>query len=412
VRDVLEEMCAFVENENETDVVFNAELTALQYRLELLSLIIYQACEAIPTDLYQSIWDHLLGRYAHTNHRRDMAWSKFLDAVKNKPENNFCKELVTVCVPKLDPLYYTAGMFEFVAAYRFPTTRRSVTTQEGTMTLLRIRGADLLWQMILSAPQQTIEDRAVRLLASRYLEIDLDEEITLDELEEAHVALVEQCMKELLSVYKILRAKTADAAPNADLMDITIPHATTQQNEQRFQRTVLFLKVLLNMIRSKPELNRSKRSDSKVEPLDMDLPYGEPIEVKYNSPVTHGKETLVIGSDNTLQDLYNRLCQATRCTKLNLFDKGQRLSLVDRADAKISDLGLGSQQLLVQKAPGAEVSQPIFDPSGSSSIFETTLLSHFDELFACMDADDYISFIVSAAAPVFVCAKNNRSSTS
>jgi ubiquitin carboxyl-terminal hydrolase 34 len=409
VRDILEEMCAFVENEK--DMVFNAELTALQYRLELLSLIIYQACEAIPTDLYQSIWDHLLGKYAHTNHRRDIAWSKFLDAVKNKPDNDFCKELVTVCVPKLDPLYYTAGMFDFVAAYRFPTTRRTVTTQEGTMTLLQIRGADLLWQMILSAPQQTIEDRAVRLLASRYLEIDPDEDITLDELEEAHVALVEQCMKELLSVYKILRAETADAAPNSDQMDITVPHATTQQNEQRFQRTVLFLKVLLNMIRSKPELNRSKRSDSKVEPLDMELPYGEPIEVKYNSPVTHGKETLVIGSDNTLQDLYNRLCQATRCTKLNLFDKGQRLSLVDRADAKISELGLGSQQLLVQKAPGAEVSQPIFDPSGSSSIFETTLLSHFDELFACMDADDYISFIVSLAAIFSICAKNNRFST-
>ncbi|KAJ4355807.1 uncharacterized protein N0V89_003828 [Didymosphaeria variabile] len=399
VRDVLQEMCAFVENEK--DMAFDAEMTALQYRLDLLSLIIHQACQAIPADLYQPVWDHLIGRYAHTNHRRDMAWSKFLDAVKLKPNNEFCKELVTVCVPKLDPLYYTPGMFDFVASYRFPTTRRALTTQEGTKTLLQIRGADLLWAMILSAPPQTIEDRAARLLASRYLEIDASEGVTLDELEEAHVALVEQCIEELLSVYKTLRAERTTTMPNVERMDTAISHATTQQHEQRFARTLLFLKLLLSLVRSKPELNRSKRSDSKVEPLDVELPFGEPIEVKYSSPVTNAKETLIIGSENSLQDLYGRLCQATGYTKLNLFAKGQRLSVLEKADVKIADLGLGGQQLLVQKAPGAEVSQPIFDPSGSSSVFEATLLSHFDELFACMDADDYISFVVFDFLSVF-----------
>ncbi|KAL1605199.1 hypothetical protein SLS60_004743 [Paraconiothyrium brasiliense] len=399
VRDILQEMCAFVENEK--DMAFDTEMTALQYRLELLTLIIHQACQAIPADLYQPIWDHLIGKHAHTNHRRDMAWSKFLEAVKFKPDNEFCKELVTICVPRLDPLYYTPGMFDFVASYRFPTTRRVFTTQEGTKTLLQIRGADLLWAMILSAPPQTIEDRAARLLASRYLEIDASEGVTLDELEVAHVALVEQCIDELLSVYKTLRAERTATKPNVDQMHITISPATTQQNEQRFARTLLFLKLLLNMIRSKPEMNRSKRSDSKVEPLDMELPFGEPIEVKYSSPVTNAKETLIIGSENNLQDLYDRLCQATGYTKLNLFAKGQRLGVLEKADVKIADLGLGGQQLLVQKAPGAEVSQPIFDPSGNSSIFETTLLSHFDELFACMDADDYISFVIFDFLSIF-----------
>lgn len=393
VRNVLEEMCAFVEEEK--DMAFNTEMTALQYRLDLLSLVIFQACEAIPTDLYETIWDHLIGKYAHTNHRRDMAWSKFLDAVKHRPNNDFCKELVTVCVPKLDPLYYTPGMFEFVAAYRFPTTRRTITTPEGTKTLLQIRGADLLWQMILWAPPQTIEDHATRLLASRYLEVDLNEGVTLEELEEAHVALVERCMKELISVFKTLRGKPAAGTSTADHTDITISQATTQQNEQRFGRTVLFLKLLLTLVRSKPELNRSKRSDSKVDPSDLELPFGEPIEVKYNSPATNTKETVIVGSNNTLRDLYDRLCHATGYTKLNLFAKGQRLSVLEKADARIVDLGLGGQQLLVQKAPGAEVSQPFFDPNGSSSTFESSLLSHFDELFACMDADDHISFVVS-----------------
>ena len=381
---IIEELCAFVSNENE--MPFSAQNTALQYRLELLSLLIHGACDAIPIDLYQTIWDHLIGKHAHSNHHRDMAWSKFTEAVKFKPDSDFCSQLVTICVPKLDSVYYTPGMFDFVATYRFPTTRRTLNTPEGTKTLLQIRGADLLWDMILSAPAHTIEDRAAKTLASRYTEMDLSEGVTLDELEEAHVALVEQCMKQMLSVFQTLRTESPDPA---------FQNHTKQQNEQRFSRIVLFLKLLLGVIRGKPELYRSKRSDSKVEPLDIELPFGDPLEIKYNSPITGNKETIIVGSENTIKDLYTRLCHATGCTKLNLFAKGQRLSVLEKADEKIADIGLGGQVLLVQKAPGAEVSRPVLDTGGSSSVFETTVLNHFDELFACMDADDQASCVVS-----------------
>ncbi|KAF1967780.1 hypothetical protein BU23DRAFT_482478 [Bimuria novae-zelandiae CBS 107.79] len=393
VRGIIEEMCAFVKNE--IDMPFNAQITGLQYRLELLSLMIYGVSDVIPPDLYQTIWDHLIGKHARTNHHRDLAWSKFLEAVKYKPDNDFCKQLISVCLPELDPLYYTPGMFDFVATYRFPTTRRSITSQEGTKTVLQIRGADLLWAMILSAPPQTIEDRAAKTLASRYIEVDLSEGVTLDELEEAHVALVEQCIKEMLSVYRTLRTGTeTEAPPDVDQMDTSSSDPMTQQNEQRFARIVMFLNLLLNFIRNKPELNRSKRSDSKVEPLDVELPLGDSVEINYTSPVTNNKETILIGSENTLQDLYTRLCHAIGCTKLNLFAKGKRLNVLEKPSEKIADIGLGGQVLLVQKAPGAEISRPVLDLGGSSSIFETTVLSHFDELFSCMDADDYISFVL------------------
>lgn len=393
VRGIIEELCAFVNSENE--IPFSAQNLALQYRLELLSILIYGACDAIPLELYQTIWDHLIGKHAHTNHHRDMAWSKFLEAVKVRPDNDFCKQLVTICVPKLDPLFYTPGMFEFVATYRFPTTRRKVTTPKGTETLLQIQGADLLWAMMLTAPPQTIEENAAKTLALRYVEIDASEEVTLDELELAHVALVERCVKEMLSTYKMLRAETTTTEPTPENEDKTLVNFTRQQNEQRFGRILLFLKLVLGYIRKKPELNRSKRSDSKVEPLDLELPLGDAIEIKYSSPVTQNKESIVIGSENTIEDLYSRLCRATGCTKLNLFAKGQRLNISEKADEKIAELGLGGQVLLVQKAPGAEVSQPVMDPSGNSSVFETSLLGHFDELFACMDANDYISDVVS-----------------
>jgi len=392
-RNILEELCAFVQRNRAMSYDLQ-EVQALQYRLELLSLFIHRIPDAIPVELYEDIWDHLIGKYAHTNHLRDMAWSKFLDAVQNKPENDFCEQLVTTCVPALDPQYYTIGLFDFVAAYKFPTISQKVLTEQGEKELLQIRGADLLWAMILSAPPQTIEDRAARLLASRYLELDPDHGITLEGVEQAHIALVDQCMEELLSVYKSLRSKIAVTDQHLDPMDVVLSDAEKQRKEQRFGRTILFLKLLLASIRTKPEFNHSTRSDSKVDPLDIELPYGEAVEIKYQCPVTHEKRCLAIGSENTLQDLYNRLCRAVGLTKINLFAKGQRLNVMEHASERVIDLDLATQWLLVQKAPGSETTQPIADRNGNCSVFETTVLNHFDDLFVCMDAEDYISSVV------------------
>lgn len=396
-RQVLEETCTFIEDEQ--NITFNPpQALALQYRLDFLCLLICRVTEAIPTDFYQDLWDHLIGRHAQTNQLRDMAWSKFLEAVRVKPDNGFCKELINVYVPSLEPEYYTPGMFEFVASYRFPTTRRVVITEAGEKELLQIRGADLLWSMIISAPPQTIEDRAARLLAARYLELNTDPSVTLEEVESAHIALVDQCAQDLLSVYKILRNKNTPEPGNTDQMDVVPSAEAKQQNERKFTRTILFLKLLLMSIRTKPEFNRTRRSDSKVEPLDMELPYGDALEIKYQSPVTNEKQSVLIGSENTVQDLYTRICHATGFSKVNLFAKGQRLNVNEKANLKMADLDLAGHLLLVQKAPGSEVNQPIAEAHGSCSVFEAAVLNHFEELFACMDKEDPISAVVSISA--------------
>ncbi|KAF2676667.1 hypothetical protein K458DRAFT_396702 [Lentithecium fluviatile CBS 122367] len=386
-RQILEETCTFVKEEQ--DIASNLS-HALQYRLDLLSFLIRNATDAIPLDLYQDIWDHLVGKYAQTDFLRDMAWAKFLDA--STGENSFCKQLISVYVPKLEPQYYTNGLFNFVAAYRFPTTRRIVITPEGEKELLQIRGADLLWSMVLSAPQQTIEDQAARLLAARYLELGTEPDVTLEEVEAAHVALVDQCMREILSAYTVLRSKPAEH--ENDQMDFALAEPVRQQNERRFNRTILFLKGLLNSIRTRPDFNRARRSDSKVEPLDLDLPYGEAVEILYQHPTLQEKQAILVGLENTLQELYTRLCLATGFSKINLFWKGQRLNVAEKANETIAHLGLANTYLLVQKAPGSEVSQPMTQPSENRSVFEAALINQFEELFACMDAADGISLVL------------------
>jgi ubiquitin carboxyl-terminal hydrolase 34 len=391
---IIEETCAFIGKES-MGIVFNTpQACAIQYRLDLLSFLISRAANAIPSDLHEPIWDHLVGKYAQTIQLRDLAWSKLLEATKGRSDNGFCKQLISVYVPNLEPEYYTIGMFDFVAAYRFPTTRRVVETSEGQKLLLQIRGADLLWSMIRSAPPGTIEERTATLLASRYLELDPVHGITLQEMEQAHVALVEECTQEILSCYKEIRD---EETRNSDKMDVVLTDPVNEQKERRFTRTVLFLKMLLMSIRTKAEFNRSQRSDSKVESLgDEELPDGDVVELKYQ--ITSGHNTIVVGLENTLHDVYLRLCRATGFSKINMFAMGKKLNLAEDGSRKVASLDLARQLILVQKASGGEVSLPVADIGGHCSVFETAILNRFEELFACMDAGDSLSATVSASS--------------
>ncbi|KAF2270231.1 hypothetical protein CC78DRAFT_574360 [Lojkania enalia] len=391
-RQIIEELCSFVKGERQLESHSNQTL-ALQYRLELLHALVHRVPESIPKDLYQEIWNHLVGKWALNNYVRDLAWSKLSEIIRYKPDNQFCKELVSNYIPQLEPEYFTTGLYEFVASVTFPTIRRCVTTKEGDKTLLQIPGADILWPMILTAPRGTIEDRSARLLASRYIEIAAKPSVSLAEVEEAHIALVERCTEEILSSYKIIRGgpnREKSAVTTSDGMDIVLSEDALQQTELRFGRTLLFEKLLLTLIRTKPEFNRSRRADSKVEALEPEAPSSEPVEIRYSAGSE--KQSVWIGKENTLNDLYTRLCYATGYTKINLFSSGQRLNVGENGYKKIAELQLGRGGLiLVQKAPGSEATMPLADGSASCSVFEATILKHFEELFACMDSDDYIS---------------------
>jgi ubiquitin carboxyl-terminal hydrolase 34 len=101
-----------------------------------------------------------------------------------------------------------------------------------------------------------------------------------------------------------------------------------------------------------------------------------------------------MASDHTLDDLYRRLCHATGFTKLNLFARGQRLKVFEDSTLKLSDVDLGGQ-VIVQRADGAELTRPLPELAAGSSVFETAIVKHFDELFAWMNSADTTSYLVS-----------------
>jgi ubiquitin carboxyl-terminal hydrolase 34 len=386
---VLEEIPRFVKEEAVAGF-YPCQIQALYYRLDLLRLIIGHTGMEIPSDLYKDLWDHTVGDQALSNDARDQAWALLLQGVKLAPDDEFCKQLVTSYIPTIKPEYYTNGLFDFVATYNFPTTRRKVQTEHGDDTVLQIPGASLLWPIILSSPPDKIEDRAASLLAARYVQVVEIEGIMLPEVEKAHVALVEQCMQELRSAIEAL-PKHSRASLEMEASESENDTKARQTSEVRIQRILLFQKLLLEYVRRKPQFNRGQRSDSKVDTMEIDVPTGDAITVRYQC--SNDRQQVTMGPDHTLDDLYRRLCHATGFTKINLFARGQRLKVFEKAAVKLSEIDLGGQ-VIVQRADGAELSRPLPELTAGSSAFEVAIVKRFDQLFAWMDSDDMTSCLV------------------
>jgi ubiquitin carboxyl-terminal hydrolase 34 len=211
------------------------------------------------------------------------------------------------------------------------------------------------------------------------------------EVEKAHIALVEQCMQGLRAAIKTLpkHAATESNPEDSNSEDgLKVQHTS----EVQVERILLFQKLLLECVRQKPELNRGRRVDSKVDAMDTEVPFGNGITVRYQCG--NDRQYVTMASDHTLDDLYRRLCHATGFTKINLFARGQRLKVFEKGALKISEVDFGGQ-VIVQRADGAELTRPLPQLAAGSSVFETAIVKHFDELFAWMDSADTTSFLVS-----------------
>jgi ubiquitin carboxyl-terminal hydrolase 34 len=372
VRQVLEEISLFVEAEAKRGT-HRRQLSALQYRLELLGFLACRAGQLIPENLYKSLSDHIVGPQALSNHARDAAWAQLLQAARTSVNNSFCRQLILAYVPAMEPQYFTHGLYEFVANYNFPLTRTTFQTEDGEQALLQIPGGDILWSLTLTSPPGTIEGYAARELAVRYVQVAQRRDVALPEVEFAHWELVERCMKELRSAASTMREA---------------PDGREQNSQFRFCRIVQFQKQLLELVRQRPEFNRGRRADSKVESMDIESTSGNAVTIKYQ--FGSDRKTIAISPDRTMADLYRLLCRATDCVKINIYTGGQKLNVAQQLDRSVADVKI-SDQLLVQPVQRDETARAVSAPVAGFSELETSLVKHFDEMYGWMDTDDATS---------------------
>lgn len=403
---VAEELCSFIAAEKET--VQKSLMTPLASRLELLFQLMNLCPASITEETEKSVWDHLVGRNAINMTLRDLAWHHLSSMARSQSSSNgFLDLCASELLPTLEPKSYSAGLFDFL---RQLTDYRRRTSTEGEISaegIFQPPSVELFWRVILTAPSGTIERTTAEYLANLYLDARAFSQYIDDYpnvVQDTHTALVRHCVSQMVSAYSALK----DPKRSLDSGEVEMEDIGTKQDsrvlELQFQRTFLFLTVLLNLVKKRPELQvTSPRLRKPSIPSTLEDTQGvlKPVRFQSIGADSGPIQTVNVGDLQTLSWLAERLREWTGFFEFRLIHGGMPLDLKKQGDQTIDELSLNQKGAILVKSIG--VSAITSYGQGSSSAIEKEILKNYDAMFDFMDGgDDLLSEAVSRIPTTYI----------
>ncbi|EON64461.1 hypothetical protein W97_03693 [Coniosporium apollinis CBS 100218] len=400
---LIKEFCSYVDNGRHLGPSVSQN-TGMNVRLELL-LSYFVRCrpQTIPENLYGSFWDHLVGKDALRNDLRDAAW-QFLSDIHRQPgvHNQFLDWCIANRLTTVEPEHFSQVFYQFVTQLTQHQIRTELQVSDDGV--IQIPSHELLWKMVLTAPDNTIEFHTAKFLATTYLDPVLRKHVGLAVMEASHTAVVNLCMQQLASTFAARRA-LASSAPCSNASDHpleSLPQSNTKETapestsieatELHFTRTLLFLKTLLTHVRINPDYSLPKALTAGAVASSFDELPGNVVDLRYQAFDGGPSElkTIQVGDLETHLSIYRRLQSLTGFAEFTVISGGQWLDLRTEPSPTLHDSAIHTKgALLVKKtAGGEEVKVPSLR---EESVIERGIKSHFDQLYSFMDSGDKLS---------------------
>ncbi|KAI0434002.1 hypothetical protein F5Y09DRAFT_350094 [Xylaria sp. FL1042] len=392
-----------------------------QARRKWISTIITQFGSAIDSHLGQRLWDYLVGDKAASQDDRKSAWEDLHTSLKRKhaDENKFLVNCVRLFLPNLPPSCYCYGSLAFVRDVVVPAANDNNGIILDDEESLKSSGLELLWQIILTAPKQTIADGAISILVNEiYIDSSVILSYPLQRARKVHFSLVHRCLSQLKAAAQKLMAFNDGTTSNDDEPMVIV--ATDDQHleqELRFARTLKVLTTLSSTLRTKsnfaaPDLRSLMLSSSNAVS-------GDPAGLKYQS--FDGDEQteikpLKIGLKNTAASLLANIRDATGFENYRLYYRGTTLAPSDSDICKsLEELNVKNGLILVKRELDL-ASSPVHIRPGASPL-EIEILSHFNELWEYLTIEESLAreiykFLISLPADGSVLAAIENSGAS
>ncbi|GME35078.1 Peptidase C19 ubiquitin carboxyl-terminal hydrolase 2 [Neofusicoccum parvum] len=388
---VAEELCSFVMAEKEekaqTSLIF-----PLRSRLELLFQLMKLSPTSITAQTEKVVWDHLVGCNAISTDLRDIAWHHLSAMASSQASSNAFLDLCAAeLLPTLDPEFYSSGLFDFL---RQLTDYQRRTSTEGEISadgVFQPPSIELFWRVILTAPLDTIERTTAEYLANLYLDARAFSQYIddyPDVVQNTHTALVRRCVRQMVTAYSALKSPEKTIGPSEIEMKDADVHEDPRLFELQFQRTFLFLTVLLSLVKKRPDLQiTSPRLRKPMVPTRLENTDGELRAVRFQSIGTESgpMQTVNVGDMQTLSWLVERLHEWTGFDEFRLIHRGAPLDVKASGDRTIRDLSLDQMPVLVKSIGDSAAAS--YGP-GCSSTIEKEILKNYDIMFDFMDGGD------------------------
>jgi ubiquitin carboxyl-terminal hydrolase 34 len=296
-------------------------------------------------------------------------------------------------LPNLPPTFYCEGALDFVREALLllvNDANGTVLDGEGSVGTALI---ELLWQMILTAPAQTIETKAIQTLVNDvFVDSRSIVSFPLHRARKVHFSLVNRCLDQLATAADKLNSFSEGTASGEDETMVIIPtDVQSEGQELKFVRSLTVLRTFLKTLQGKgrfaaPDL----RSLMLQSPTIME---GESAELKFQSfdgLTQTDVRPLSIGRQNTAASLLASLREATGFDNYRIFYRGRALTPTEDEICKsLDDLKIHNGLILVKRESDV-VSSPVKVKPGASPL-EIEILGHFKELWEYLSMDEKLA---------------------
>lgn len=373
-------------------------------RLELLTIVIFHARDkdTISQDLGRRLWDLLVGQRAASQEDRDCAWHSLSNAMQSVSETPFLEACFKDYYPTLSPELFRPGSLDFITQKLLPLMNRENTfflEDEESSEHLAI---EQLWRIALTAPNGTIEQRAISALVKDvYMENRSIHLMPLHRARKIHLALVSRCMRQLSSAAKHLIAGCEKAVEDdANEMTISVNDQQRSEQESIFTRSLNIVREFHKLHQQTPHFS-SPDMRSLVLPENKDVE-GDSAELKYQSfdgDTQTDVKPLAIGRRNTAGSLLASLRDATGFDNYRLYYKGQPFTPSEGDICKsLEDLQIHNGLILVKRETD-EDDCPVHVRPGASPV-EIEIMKHFDELWQYLALEETLASEVRRMSPL------------
>ncbi len=371
------------------DAVFvDVDFTA---RLHMLNLLVDIVPHSVTEPLREVLWKHVFTSRQLSLHARQAAWQMLVSVIaqRRSMRNAFIDSIIDDFLPRLEPMDFDNKVLEFVQFSVLYETRFGGTIQPSDTGVVTIPGIDRIWNIILQAPNGTVETAATEFVIKQYLDSPTVVNQTKKSMEATHLSLVDQCVRQVISAATRLRSFTDGTMSGEDEpMVIIASEAEITAEEMRFDRSLLFLKHLLQGMKLRPRYSPPPSRAPEL-PRKAFQDRGDSIMVQYQAfggkQANTSMKKVSIGDLNNGDELAHYLIELTGFTQFICISGGQKVELFGNA-APLRDLRIGNGLLMVRKVP--DTPEKHFDGrSRAPSPIDSKVIDHFNELYELLNLE-------------------------
>lgn len=363
-------------------------------RIQLLHRLIDRVPDTICPELSEMLWNSSFMSKKLGKDGRSSAWDMLSKVTARCAQrNSFVERCIDEYLPNISPEEFSVDILAFAEQAVSYKIRFEAPLLAEDDQVVSIPGMDRVWHMILTAPPETIETKATDFAIEIYLDHYLIRRAPRSAAEATHVSLVDSCVEQLTSAAAKLKTFSDGTSSGEDEVMVIVPKdEEVLAEELRFSRSLLFLRQLLQGLRSRPQYSPPQHTPPRL-PVREDELKGEVLELSYQAFSGNSQSkvySLRIGDLSTASELAGKLKRLTRFSKFSAFSSGQRLDLFGEPDKVLRDLKLNPGLLMIRKHPEAqEVSLP--GRHQALSRVDSEVLKHFDDLYNLLSLEEKLS---------------------